>query len=297
MNLIGLAAALESGLIYALMALGVLISFRILDFPDLTADGSFPLGGAVTAVSIVAGINPWLACIFGMMAGMMAGIITAWLHIKLGVLQLLAGILTMTALWSVNLRIMNSPNISLLGQPTIFQTMTDFGVWGNVILLAMIVLVVKLILDWFFGTQMGLSMRATGSNAKMAQAQGINTGRMTIVGMAISNGLVALAGSLFVQTQAFSDVSIGIGTIVIGLVAVIMGEAIISAKRIFWLTLSVILGSVLYRFFIQLALSSDVLRDIGFKSQDLNLVTAVLVVILLVVSVQKNKLFAKRKVV
>lgn len=297
MNLIGLAAALESGLIYALMALGVLISFRILDFPDLTADGSFPLGGAVTAVSIVAGINPWLACIFGMMAGMMAGVITAWLHIKLGVLQLLAGILTMTALWSVNLRIMNSPNISLLGQPTIFQTMTDFGVWGNVILLAMIVLVVKLILDWFFGTQMGLSMRATGSNAKMAQAQGINTGRMTIVGMAISNGLVALAGSLFVQTQAFSDVSIGIGTIVIGLVAVIMGEAIISAKRIFWLTLSVILGSVLYRFFIQLALSSDVLRDIGFKSQDLNLVTAVLVVILLVVSAQKNKLFAKRKVV
>lgn len=297
MNLIGLAAALESGLIYALMALGVLISFRILDFPDLTADGSFPLGGAVTAVSIVAGINPWLACIFGMMAGMMAGVITAWLHIKLGVLQLLAGILTMTALWSVNLRIMNSPNISLLGQPTIFQTMTDFGVWGNVILLAMIVFVVKLILDWFFGTQMGLSMRATGSNAKMAQAQGINTGRMTIVGMAISNGLVALAGSLFVQTQAFSDVSIGIGTIVIGLVAVIMGEAIISAKRIFWLTLSVILGSVLYRFFIQLALSSDVLRDIGFKSQDLNLVTAVLVVILLVVSAQKNKLFAKRKVV
>ncbi|UXZ04370.1 ABC transporter permease [Moraxella nasicaprae] len=297
MNLIGLAAALESGLIYALMALGVLISFRILDFPDLTADGSFPLGGAVTAVSIVAGINPWFACIFGMMAGMMAGVITAWLHIKLGVLQLLAGILTMTALWSVNLRIMNSPNISLLGQPTIFQTMTDFGVWGNVILLAMIVLVVKLILDWFFGTQMGLSMRATGSNAKMAQAQGINTGRMTIVGMAISNGLVALAGSLFVQTQAFSDVSIGIGTIVIGLVAVIMGEAIISAKRIFWLTLSVILGSVLYRFFIQLALSSDVLRDIGFKSQDLNLVTAVLVVILLVVSAQKNKLFAKRKVV
>ncbi|MDO4895685.1 ABC transporter permease [Moraxella sp.] len=297
MNLIGLAAALESGLIYALMALGVLISFRILDFPDLTADGSFPLGGAVTAVSIVAGINPWLACIFGMMAGMMAGVITAWLHIKLGVLQLLAGILTMTALWSVNLRIMNSPNISLLGQPTIFQTMTDFGVWGNVILLAMIVFVAKLILDWFFGTQMGLSMRATGSNAKMAQAQGINTGRMTIVGMAISNGLVALAGSLFVQTQAFSDVSIGIGTIVIGLVAVIMGEAIISAKRIFWLTLSVILGSVLYRFFIQLALSSDVLRDIGFKSQDLNLVTAVLVVILLVVSAQKNKLFAKRKVV
>ncbi|VEG13059.1 ABC transporter permease [Moraxella cuniculi] len=295
MSLIALFGALESGLIYALMALGVLISFRILDFPDLTADGSFPLGGAVAGVAIIAGFNPWLACLFGMVAGMVAGMITAWLHVKLGILHLLAGILMMTALYSINLRIMNAPNLSLLGEPTVFDAVSQFGTPAKIAVVAAIVIVVKLLLDWFFSTETGLAMRATGSNLRMAQAQGINTSGIIILGMAISNGLIALSGALFVQTQGFADVSMGIGTIIIGLAAVIIGEAVLSAKRIFWITLSVLLGSVIYKLFVQLAMSSELLRDVGFRSQDLNLITAILVIILLVLSGYKHKLVGKRK--
>ncbi|OOS08113.1 putative ABC transport system permease protein [Moraxella cuniculi DSM 21768] len=295
MSLIALFGALESGLIYALMALGVLISFRILDFPDLTADGSFPLGGAVAGVAIIAGFNPWLACLFGMVAGMVAGMITAWLHVKLGILHLLAGILMMTALYSINLRIMNAPNLSLLGEPTVFDAVSQFGTPAKIAVVVAIVIVVKLLLDWFFSTETGLAMRATGSNLRMAQAQGINTSGIIILGMAISNGLIALSGALFVQTQGFADVSMGIGTIIIGLAAVIIGEAVLSAKRIFWITLSVLLGSVIYKLFVQLAMSSELLRDVGFRSQDLNLITAILVIILLVLSGYKHKLVGKRK--
>lgn len=296
MNMIAFFGALESGLIYALMALGVLISFRILDFPDLTADGSFPLGGAVAGVAIVAGLNPWLACAFGMMAGMMAGMMTAWLHVKLGILHLLAGILMMTALYSVNLRIMDAPNLPLLGQPTVFTPFIDGdnGFWVRVAVIAGVVVLIKLALDWFFSTETGLAMRATGSNLRMAQAQGINTPWVIILGMAISNGLIALSGALFVQSQGFADVSMGIGTIVIGLAAVIIGEAVISVKRIFWMTLAVVIGAILYRLFVQIALSSDVLRGIGFKSQDLNLVTSLLVVIVLMLPKIKSKRLVKR---
>lgn len=295
MNLIAFFGALESGLIYALMALGVLISFRILDFPDLTADGSFPLGGAVAGVAIVAGFNPYVACVFGLMAGMTAGAMTAWLNVKFGILHLLAGILMMTALYSINLRIMGAPNLPLLGQPTIFAPFADptNALWIKVAVIGAICVAVKLALDWFFGTELGLSMRATGSNLKMAQAQGINTNWVIVLGMAISNGLIALSGALFVQTQGFSDVSMGIGTIVIGLAAVIIGEAVISAKKMFWITFSVLVGAILYRLFVQIALSSDFLREIGFKSQDLNLVTSLLVIIVLMLPKFRSKVLAK----
>lgn len=297
MSMIAFFGALESGLIYALMALGVLISFRILDFPDLTADGSFPLGGAVAGVSILAGFNPWLACLFGMGAGMLAGTLTAWLNVKLGILHLLAGILVMTALYSVNLRIMGAPNVSLLGEQTIFSPFIEGGngYWVRVVVVLGVVVLAKLALDWFFNTETGLAMRATGSNLKMAQAQGVNTSLMIILGMAISNGLIALSGAIFVQTQGGADISIGIGTIVIGLAAVILGEAVLSAKRIFWITVSVLIGSVLYRLFVQIALSSDALREIGFKSQDLNLITALLVVIVLVLPKFKAKLLKNKR--
>lgn len=280
MSWIAFFGALESGFIYALMALGVLISFRILDFPDLTADGSFPLGGAVAGVAIVAGVNPWLACVLGMMAGAMAGVVTAWLNVKLGILHLLAGILVMTALYSVNLRIMNAPNLSLLGEPTVFTPFVsgDNGVWVRVLVAGAVVVVAKLALDWFFSTEMGLGMRATGSNIKMAQAQGINTPIMIILGMAISNGLIALSGALFVQTQGGVDISIGIGTIVVGLAAVIIGETVLTAKKIFWITLSVVIGAVIYKLLIQVALSNQALRSIGFGPQDLNLITVLLVI-------------------
>lgn len=297
MSMIALFAALESGLIFALVALGVLISFRILDFPDLTADGSFPLGGAVAGVAIVAGFNPWVACAFGMLAGAAAGVVTAWLHVKLGILQLLASILVMVALYSVNLRIMGAPNLPLLGETTVFTQWVSGGngFWMRCVVVGVVVVLAKLFLDWLFSTEAGLAMRATGSNLKMAQAQGINTSVITIVGMAISNALIALGGALFVQTQGGADISIGIGTIVIGLAAVIIGETIIPAKRMIWITLAVIIGAILYKLFIQIALSSDTLRSIGFGSQDLNLITALLVVIALVLPKIKSKALSRRR--
>lgn len=296
MSFIAFFGALESGLIYALVALGVLISFRTLDFPDLTADGSFPLGGAIAGISIIAGINPWLACLFGMMAGAIAGIVTAWLHVKLSILQLLASILVMVALYSVNLRIMGAPNLPLLGEETVFSSVVtnENGYWMRCLIIGTVVIVAKLFLDWFFSTEAGLSMRATGSNLRMAQAQGINTSKMTIVGMAISNSLIALGGALFVQTQGGADISIGIGTIVIGLAAVIIGETIIPAKRIWLITFAVIVGAILYKLFIQIALSSSTLRSIGFGPQDLNLITALLVVVALVLPKLKSSYLSKR---
>ena len=296
MSLLALFGALESGLIYALVALGVYISFRVLDFPDLTADGSFPLGGAVAGVAIIADVNPWLACIFGMLAGGVAGLVTAWLHVKLGILQLLSSILVMVALYAVNLRIMQAPNLALLGEPTIFgELVTDSnGYWMRCVVIGGVVIAAKFFLDWFFSTEMGLAMRATGSNLKMSQAQGIATSRSILLGMAISNGLIALAGAIFVQTQGGADISIGVGTIVIGLAAVIIGETIIPAKKMLWITLSAIVGAILYKFFIQIALSNDTLRAIGFGPQDVNLVTALLVVIALILPKIKSKILSNR---
>lgn len=296
MSLLALFGALESGLIYALVALGVYISFRVLDFPDLTADGSFPLGGAVAGVAIIADVNPWLACIFGMLAGGVAGLVTAWLHVKLGILQLLSSILVMVALYAVNLRIMQAPNLALLGEPTIFDELVadNNGYWMRCVVIGGVVIAAKFFLDWFFSTEMGLAMRATGSNLRMSQAQGIATSRSILLGMAISNGLIALAGAIFVQTQGGADISIGVGTIVIGLAAVIIGETIMPAKKMLWITLSAIVGAILYKFFIQIALSNDTLRAIGFGPQDVNLVTALLVVIALILPKIKSKIWSNR---
>lgn len=285
MSSIALFGALESGLIYALVALGVLISFRILDFPDLTADGSFPLGGAVFAICVTHGINPWLATALGGVAGACAGLVTAWLHVSLKIMQLLASILVMVALYSVNLRIMGAPNLPLLDQPSVFTPFFNADgnnqYWVQPLVIFGFVLVAKFFLDWFFATEIGLSMRATGVNARMARAQGVNTSRILLLGMAISNAFIALAGALFVQTQGGADISIGIGTIVVGLAAVIIGETLIPGKRFIIITLAVIVGAVLYRAFIALALGSDTLQHMGFGPQDLNLVTAILVVLAL----------------
>lgn len=285
MSSIALFGALESGLIYALVALGVLISFRILDFPDLTADGSFPLGGAVFAICVTHGINPWLATTLGGVAGACAGLVTAWLHVSLKIMQLLASILVMVALYSVNLRIMGAPNLPLLDQPSVFTPFFNADgsnqYWVQPLVIFGFVLVAKFFLDWFFATEIGLSMRATGVNARMARAQGVNTSRILLLGMAISNAFIALAGALFVQTQGGADISIGIGTIVVGLAAVIIGETLIPGKRFIIITLAVIVGAVLYRAFIALALGSDTLQHMGFGPQDLNLVTAILVVLAL----------------
>ena len=294
MSLFSLLGAIEIGLIFSLVALGVYISFRLLRFPDLTVDGSFPLGGAVCAILISTGTNPWLATLAATAAGAVAGLITGWFNVRLKIMDLLASILVMTALYSVNLRIMGGPNVPLINDTTLFtllqpESMPDYV--ARPMILLVVVVLAKLLLDWFFATERGLAIRATGSNARMARAQGVNTGAMVLLGMAISNALVGLAGALFAQTQGGSDISMGIGTIVIGLAAVIVGESILPSRRIVYATLAVVVGAIVYRFFIAAALNSDF---IGLKAQDLNLVTAALVTVALVIPQLKRKLGSRK---
>ncbi|KQP22380.1 ABC transporter permease [Pseudorhodoferax sp. Leaf267] len=290
MSLIASLGAIEIGLIFGLVALGVFISFRIINFPDLTVDGSFPLGAAVAAALIVAGWNPFAATALACVAGAASGWITAWLNVRLKIMQLLASILVMIALYSVNLRVMGKPNVALISEPTVFSLVPIGDLpeyWAKPALLLVIVVVAKLLVDWFFASEAGLAMRATGSNARMARAQGISTDRHTVLGLALSNALVALAGALFAQTQGAADISMGIGTIVIGLAAVIIGETLMPSRSLVVTTLACILGAVLYRFFIALALNTEFM---GLQAQDLNLVTAVLVALALMVPVYKRKL-------
>ncbi|MEN5180838.1 ABC transporter permease [Comamonas sp. 4034] len=293
MTLFSFLGAIEIGLIFALVALGVFISFRLLRFPDLTVDGSFPLGGAVCAVMITSGYSPIVATIGAALAGAVAGLITGWLNVKLKIMDLLASILMMIALYSVNLRIMGGPNVPLINDPTLFNQLQPSGMEDYVfrpLLLIVIVILAKLAMDWFFLTERGLAIRATGTNARMARAQGVNTGGMILLGMAVSNALVGLAGALFAQTQGGADSSMGIGTIVIGLAAVIVGESILPSRKLILATLAVVIGAIVYRFFIALALNSDF---IGLKAQDLNLVTALLVTVALVIPQLKRKLSKK----
>ncbi|NDV11630.1 ABC transporter permease [Crenobacter caeni] len=295
MSMIALMGALEIGLVFALVALGVLISFRILNFPDLTADGSFPLGGAVAATLIAGGHDPYTACLIAMLAGAAAGWCTAWLNVRLNILQLLSSILVMIALYSINLRIMDAPNVPLIGAPTVFSPLIgdDFeSSWlVQPAVLAAVVIAAKLLLDVFFASQAGLAMRATGANPRMARAQGISTDRMTLAGMALSNALIALAGALYVQTQGGADISMGIGTIVVGLAAVIIGETLIPARSLWVITLATVLGALLYRVMIAFALNAEF---IGLAAQDLNLVTALLVGFALVLPLLKAKANAAR---
>ena len=298
MSLIAFFGCIEAGLIYALVALGVLISFRILDFPDLTADGSFPLGAVVFAVSVGLGVNPWLACLAGAAAGACAGMVTAWLNVSLKILPLLASILVMVALYSINLRITGgTPNLPLINAPSVFTPFIaeDFSnqFWVQPLIIVVFVVMAKLLLDWFFNTKTGLAMRATGVNARMAKAQGVATSKMVVLGMAISNALIALGGALFAQTTGSADLASGIGTIVIGLAAVIIGENLLSSKRIIVITLAAILGALVYRLLIAFALGNSFLQELGVRPTDLNLITAVLVVIALRLPMIKRSLTRK----
>ncbi len=290
MNLIAFMGAIELGLVYGLIALAVFLSFRILDFPDLTIDGSFPLGAAVCATMIVAGYNPFLATGLAFFAGGIAGLVTAFLNLRFKILNLLASILTMIALYSINLRIMGRPNIAIITEQTILTPFEGHAIPGyylKPIIAAVIVFIVALIVARFLNSDYGLAMRSTGANQKMARAQGIDTNKTTYIGMALSNALVGLAGALFAQMNGFADITIGTGTIVIGLAALIAGEAIFSTRGMLMAVLACIFGSIVYRIAIGLALNAD---SIGLEPSDLNLVTALLVTIALVLPGAKNPL-------
>ncbi len=286
--------SLEQGLVYGLMALGVLITFRVLDFPDLTVDGSFPMGAGITASLLVMGWNPVLAIVLGILGGILAGTVTGMLSTKLNILNLLAGILTMTLLYSVNLRIMGRPNIPLIGRVTIIDQVDQLieplglGRYSTLLFFAVLVVCVKLLLDVFFNTEIGLALRATGDNEQMIKAQGVNTDNMKILGLAISNGLVALSGGLVAQYSGFADVGMGIGTIIAGLASVIIGETLLPTKSFRWMTTAVIVGSLIYRTTIMVALRYG--HNFGFKSSDLKLITSMIVILALAVPQVRGKI-------
>ncbi|MDX1802134.1 MAG: ABC transporter permease [Marinobacter sp.] len=290
---VALYGALETGLIYGLVAFGIYISFRVLNFPDLTVDGSFPLGAAVAGVLIIHGWNPWLATAAAILAGMAAGAVTALLNVRLKILNLLASILTMIALYSVNLRVMGRPNIALLSEDTVLTPWYDLGLSYQqvpVVLFSLICLVALVLLWRFMKSETGLAMRATGANPGMARAQGIATGGMIVLGVAVSNGLVGLAGALFAQSQGAADVTMGVGVIVIGLASLIGGEAVLSPTTVLRALIACVIGAILYRLAIAFALNADY---IGLQAQDLNLVTAVLVTLAIVLPGARNSLRAR----
>lgn len=270
----------EQGLAYALLALAVYLSFRTLDFPDLTVDGSFPLGGAVAAVLMAGGGNPFVATLAAVGAGLAAGTFTGLLNTKLKINALLAGILTMIGLYSINLAIMGRSNISLLRIDTVFDKIANvFGVSTSTTLvilsLAVLVAIIVIILARFLHTSIGLAIRATGDNSQMIRGLGVDTDKTKIIGLSLSNGLVALSGALVAQDQGFTDVGMGIGMIIIGLASVIIGESLFRPKTVTWTLVSVAGGSIVYRLFVAVALR------LGMAPGMLKLVTALLVIAVL----------------
>ncbi|WP_080793938.1 ABC transporter permease [Corynebacterium pacaense] len=270
--------AVEVGLIYGVMALGVFLTFRVLNFADLTVDGSFTTGAATSAMAIMAGWNPILATLAGFVTGFIAGMVTGLLHTKGKIDGLLAGILTMIALWSINLRIMDGANVPLLRQDTIFTPLRDaglLGTWAGPGILAVAVLLLGGVVIWFLNTDLGLSLRGTGDNAPMVQSFGVSTDFTKTLTIALSNGFVGMCGALIAQYQGFADISMGIGLILVGLASVIMGQAVFGHRRVWMSVIAVIIGAVLYRLIIFAALR------VGLDPNDMKAITALLVIIAL----------------
>ena len=284
-----LTTSISEGLVYAFVAIGVFLTFRVLAFPDLTVDGSFVVGGSIAAVMIAAGGNPFLATIAAFAGGLAAGSVTGLLNTKLGIPGLLAGILMMVGLYSVNLLIMGRPNIPLLRSITIFDSVASwFGTERSTILviitLAAIAFLVLMVLNWFLRTELGLALRATGDNEQMVRGLGVDTDKNILLGCAISNGLVALSGALVAQYQQFCDVNMGIGMIVMGLAAVIIGEALIHPRGVASMLLAALVGTFLYRLFITIAFR------LGLAPGNLKLITALLVIVALAIPCIRKKL-------
>ncbi|MCI6379296.1 MAG: ABC transporter permease [Faecalicoccus sp.] len=286
--LLAMQGALSQGILWGLMALGVYITFRLLDIADLTVDGSFATGGAVCAVCLVNGVDPVLSLILSTIAGFIAGFVTGFLHTKCQIPAILAGILTQIGLYSINLRIMGRSNTPLLQYDNIFEGLENLtGLSNNwiVLIIGLIVtILVIVILYWYFGTEIGSSIRATGNNEQMVRALGVNTNVTKTLGLMISNGLIALSGALVTQQQGYADVRMGIGAIVIGLASIVIGEVIFGYKGAFGTRLtSIVVGSVIYRIIVAVVL------QLGLNTDDLKLLTAILVAIALTVPIVMNK--------
>ena len=270
-----LLGALSLGLLWAVMTLGVYITYRVLNIADLSVEGTITLGAAVCARMIPAGNNPFLALLICLLAGMLAGLVTGLLHTKLGIPALLSGILTMIALYSINLRVMGVSNVSLLRLPTVYTQVADItGLQKSVsvaLLGGALALLVVGVLYWFFGTEIGSAIRATGNNPHMVRAQGIHTDTTIILGLMLSNGLVSLGGALICQSQNYADLQMGTGSIVIGLASLIIGEVLFGKRNFFIRLLSLVMGAVTYRIIIALVLK------MGMASEDLKLFTALTV--------------------
>lgn len=293
--------AFESGIIYAIMALGVYLSFRVLDFPDLTVDGSFVTGAAVAATMIVSGANPFLATITALFAGFIAGCLTGIIHTFGKINALLSGILMMIALYSINLRIMGKSNVPLLNTETAITHVRDFwdktGIdsffnslltmaglggslprtWGIILFMLVVTLAIKFLTDRFLQTEIGLALRATGDNKRMIRSLSANTNMMVILGLGLSNAMVAFSGALIAQQGGFADVGMGIGMIIIGLASVIIGEALFGTKTIARTTLAVIGGAIIYRIVVTMALRVEFLEP-----GDMKLITATIVILALI---------------
>ena len=287
--------AVEQGFVYGIMVIGVYLTFRILDFPDLTVDGSLPLGAAISAVAITSGINPYLSLLFALAGGSLAGMVTAFLNTKFKILHLLASILTMIALYSINIRIMSGPNVALLGQDTVFDLVTSLGVpsqYAGLIIFGAFALLVLTFIIWFLSTELGQAILATGDNPQMIRSLGVNTNTIIILGVGLSNGLVALSGALVAQNQGAADVGMGIGTIVAGLASVIIGETVFGCKTMPRAFIAALLGSIVYRLAIALALGLE-FGSFRFNPSDLNLITALLVIGALITPNLKKRLIQR----
>lgn len=281
---------LEEGLVYAIMALGVYITYKILDFPDLSVDGTFPLGAAVTAVLIIAGVNPILTLFISFIIGALAGVLTGIIHVKLKVRDLLSGIIMMTALYSLNLRIAGRANLPIFSKDNIFEnkfleSLVAESLQPYVVsaILLIIVIIMKLLLDMYLKTKSGYILRAVGDNETIVTSLAKDKGTVKIVGLAIANAFVALAGSIYAQKSGFFEISIGTGTIVVGLASVIIGTNIFKNNKIVKATTAVIIGSIIYKACVAIAIS------FGLEASDLKLITAILFLIILVASNERKR--------
>ena len=273
-----LQATIEQSLIFAIMVLGVYISFRILNFPDMTVDGTFPLGAAISAKLLTLGVNPYLTLLVALVAGAAAGAVTGLIHVKLKVKDLLAGILVMTALYSVNLRVMGKSNIPLFEEDNIFNTE-----YSMMITIVVLILISKFLLDYLLKTKFGFALKALGDNENLIVSLGLNEEKYKIYGLMIANAFVAFSGAVLAQYQGFADVGMGTGIIVIGLASIIIGDTLFGKRRRLAGTTIVIIGSILYRGVIAVTLS------MGMDASDLKLITSVIIIVILCIQKQKDK--------